>query len=559
MKLLKNNIYLILLIALSIIAILPLLHPGFFNVHDNTQVQRVYEMRVAMLDAVFPVRWVPDLGYGYGYPIFNFYGPLPYYIGAFITFLGADALLATKIMILIGVIGAAFSMFVLARQFWGKWGGALSAVLYLYAPYHGLNIYVRGDIGEVYAYFFIPLIFYGLWKYYKTQKYIYLAAGALSFAGVIISHNLSAMMITPFVIAVAMLLFALKRNWQIFLSPIIGILISSFFILPAMLEMGYTNVVSTIGGKADFRDHFVCLVQLWDSPWMYGGSIPGCVDGLSFRLGKLHIIFAGLAFLSAFLFFRKEKEKVIAIILSTLGLLLSLFLLLNQSKFLWEVVPYMNFFQYPWRFLLVASFFSSFAGGAPLYFLSKFEKRNKWLISILYLIILISPIVLYSKLFAPQEYLARSSQNYTNSFSLNFTTSKISDEYMPKNFKKPEDPSQIIKEKITGDDIRILNIKSDTKGFLAEIQANKETNVTVHIPYFPAWEYRLNGQKVETKISETGVDIAIPRGINRIDARFKQTNVEKFANLLSISGIAALLTVIIYGKQKPLARREKLT
>ncbi|KKQ34539.1 MAG: hypothetical protein US51_C0035G0007 [Microgenomates group bacterium GW2011_GWA2_37_6] len=108
---------LIILIIISLLTITPFLHSGFFPVHDDTQVQRVFEMRKALSDGMFPVRWVPDLGYGYGYPVFNFYAPLPYYIGGFIALAGIDVLLATKIMIAGVVFGSSFSMYLLAKEF----------------------------------------------------------------------------------------------------------------------------------------------------------------------------------------------------------------------------------------------------------------------------------------------------------------------------------------------------------------------------------------------------------------------------------------------------------
>ena len=88
MNVLKKFFPFIFLFTVSVLAIYPFFHSGFFPIHDDTQVQRVFEMKTALKDGMFPVRWVPDLGYGYGYPIFNFYAPLPYYIGGFINLLG---------------------------------------------------------------------------------------------------------------------------------------------------------------------------------------------------------------------------------------------------------------------------------------------------------------------------------------------------------------------------------------------------------------------------------------------------------------------------------------
>jgi uncharacterized membrane protein len=551
MKILKNNYLLIILFGLSLIAILPFFHSGFFSFHDDTQVQRVFEMKVALLDGSFPARWVKDLGYGLGYPIFNFYAPLPYYIGAFLSILGLDLLLATKLMIVIGVIGSAFSMYFLAKEFWGKIGGFFSALLYVFAPYHALNIYVRGDIGEVYSFLFAPLIFFSLWKYHEKTNYLYLVLGALSYCGLVISHNLSAMMLTPFIFIICILLFVKKRNFMIFAIPIIGIFLSAFYAIPALLEMRYTNVLSIIGGKADFRDHFICPIQLWSSPWMYGGSASGCIDGMSLKLGKLHLIFGFIPILFAAFYYKKDKFKSMVVFLVSLFLLISIFLSLEWSKFVWETISFMEFFQYPWRFLLVATLFSSFLGGAVIYYIFKIKsvKDNK-LYFIPLLIILILPLILYSKLFVPQTYFSRSAEYYTNESYLIWETSKISDEYMPAYFNKPKNPSEIIKNKITGENVRVKELTQKTNRLSATVLADSDTKIIIHIPYFPTWKFYVNGKLTDFEITDSGVLLVIPKGKNKIEARFEQTRIENLANLISLSGVLALFAGIIYYKQK---------
>ena len=87
-----------IVLLFSVIPILPLFHTGFFPMHDNTQVARVFEMGKALRDGMIPVRWAQDLGFGYGYPLFTFYAPLAYYVGGLFILLGLPALLATKIL-----------------------------------------------------------------------------------------------------------------------------------------------------------------------------------------------------------------------------------------------------------------------------------------------------------------------------------------------------------------------------------------------------------------------------------------------------------------------------
>ena len=268
MKFLKNLMPVLFVIGLSYWAVAPFFIQGFFPIHDDTQVARVFEMHKSLNDGMFPVRWVSDLGYNYGYPIFNFYAPLAYYVGGLLMFAGFDALAATKTMMALGIVLAGVTMYFFAKQFWGLLGGMLSAVLYVYAPYHAIQTYVRGDVSEFWAYAFIPLAFLGIYRIYRyssdgneasideglrktsnakrnghrhplTRDVIFwVVVGSLGYAGIILSHNLTAMMVTPFLLAFSFFLFFIRFKKQkaffLFLPLLFGILLSAFYWLPTL-------------------------------------------------------------------------------------------------------------------------------------------------------------------------------------------------------------------------------------------------------------------------------------------------------------------------------------
>src|SRR5689334_7574400 len=60
------------------------LGPGIIQTHAGGDspflLQRVYELTVNLRSGVFPARWMPDAAFGLGYPFFNFYAALPYYL-----------------------------------------------------------------------------------------------------------------------------------------------------------------------------------------------------------------------------------------------------------------------------------------------------------------------------------------------------------------------------------------------------------------------------------------------------------------------------------------------
>lgn len=547
----KYLLPLVIVLIFSFFTIKPLFVSGFFPMHDDTQVQRVHEMWVSLKDGMFPVRWVPDLGYGYGYPIYTFYGPLSYYLGGLFIFLTQNALLATKLMFGIGILFAGITMYFFANSVGGKYAGIVAALLYIYAPYHAVNIYVRGDVAEFFAYAFLPLVFYGLFEYTKNYSKVPLLIGSIGYAGVILSHNLSAMMLTPFIGVFLVYCFfvlfnkngksAKGGNLWLFAIPFIGVALAAFYWLPALTENGYTNVLSQIGGGSDFRDHFVCISQLWSSPWGYGGSIPGCIDGISLQIGKIHI----LMFLVGF-GFSVWKRRIEGVILSVMGLL-SIFFLLPASQFIWESIKPMAFFQFPWRFLLPVSFFFSIVGGLGVgNIIEMISKKSVivWGGTVLAGVV----IILYGmKFFVPQTIFPKNSADYTGTSFLKWDTSKISDEYMPRNFQKPKDLRYVVEQKITSNMKNPITIRVQSvnhQGYF--LKTNSYDVLHFNTAYFPAWHLFINGKEVAYKIVPTGLEYSIVSpGSYVVDLVYKQTLIEKIANAISLIGVLMLAVGIM--------------
>jgi uncharacterized membrane protein len=507
-------------------------------------------MTKSISGGMFPVRWVADLGFGYGYPLFNFYAPFAYYVGSVLNIFGLDVLFSTKLMMALGIVLSGFSMYFLAKELWGKSGGVISALLYVFIPYHAVDIFVRGDVAEFWAYAFIPLVFYALLKIHKTGNFRFIVIGAFSYAALIVSHNLTALMVTPFILIFMILLFLgnKKSGKNLLITLILGLLVSSFYWLPALLETNYTNVLSQVGGGADYKDHFVCLNQLWSSPWGFGGSVKGCVDGLSFVIGKLHILIllVSIVFFGLGWYLKKiEKKKGYLLIYFLLALLFSAFLTLDYSKFLWDLLKPMALFQYPWRFLLMVGFFISLVSGSVFYSWSMFVK-NKW-INLLVLIVLSLVIVIFNgKYFAAQKYLSVSSSDFTNDYFLKLRTSQISNEYMPKNFSKPESYSQVPKGvTVTWGKVTVISQSESTQKYTIHYIADSVSTIIVPIAYFPAWRVNLDGKEYSFAIKSNGLSVDLSKGNHILEISFKETNLEFLSDVLSLSGILGLVIGII--------------
>ena len=112
---------LLLSLAAGLLAGHTLLAPGFYDSHDGLlNVHRLFELERCLADGQLPCRWVPDMGYGYGSPLFVFYPPLPTYVAEAFRWLGASFLDAIKWSLILSLLVGAGSMFALAAAFFGE-------------------------------------------------------------------------------------------------------------------------------------------------------------------------------------------------------------------------------------------------------------------------------------------------------------------------------------------------------------------------------------------------------------------------------------------------------
>lgn len=157
------------LVLLAAFAYAPLIGGGMILTGDTSHAVRIFELRRCLDDGQLPCRWVPDLGNGYGYPLFNYYPPLPYYVGDLLHWLGLSYLRTVDVLYAIGLVGAGLSMFALARRLWGDLGGLVSAVAYVYAPYLALDVYMRGALAELWALALAPALLWALYELITTE------------------------------------------------------------------------------------------------------------------------------------------------------------------------------------------------------------------------------------------------------------------------------------------------------------------------------------------------------------------------------------------------------
>src|SRR3989338_11612324 len=108
---------LVAVLFFGILASRHLFTPGYFNMHDDLQVMRTLEMEKCFKDFQVPCRWVPDMGYGFGFPLFNFYPPLPYLYGMVFRLLAFPFTATVKLTFASAFLLSGVAMYFFARKF----------------------------------------------------------------------------------------------------------------------------------------------------------------------------------------------------------------------------------------------------------------------------------------------------------------------------------------------------------------------------------------------------------------------------------------------------------
>ena len=179
-------------------------------------------------------RWIDTQALGFGVPLFLLNYLLPYYsVYAFVK-AGFNLNSSVAIYQALTILLSFSFMYLFSSKLWGKMAGLCAAILYTYAPYHLLTIYIYEGWGELTAFVFPPLILFLFLKLKNTLSGMILIS--IAWLLLIISHNISFMIYTPIIFLTAAILtkFDFRSMGFYVLSFIQGIILSSFFLLPAL-------------------------------------------------------------------------------------------------------------------------------------------------------------------------------------------------------------------------------------------------------------------------------------------------------------------------------------
>ena len=379
---------LILLLIFSIFAVAALLSPGFFfRAHDaDHTVFYLIEFDASIRDGILWPRWSPDHAMGYGYPFWVVYAPLAYFAAEVFHLLGVGFTASIKVVMALSALFGGWGMYALLRRWWGRNGIGRGAALvgglvYVYAPYHLLTLYVRAAFAEYVAMAWFPWVILAFDDVVEWGGLRRIALAALALGALFLTHSATLMVFTP--LLAIYLLFALVRktirqrreqeSWrqvigsfaQVVAAGLLAIGLAAIFLLPLAAEQGAVQQKDWVAENYLYQKHFVWPNQFVDPFWGFGFSDDptGPNDGMSFQLGIVGVV---LALVAAVVGLRRASHRRGQTAFFVVALLAVLLLMMPLARPVWDAFGPAALIQFPWRLLSTASLFLAILAGAAV-------------------------------------------------------------------------------------------------------------------------------------------------------------------------------------------------
>ena len=529
----------ILALVFSLPIILPYFREGFFPTHDGEwAVVRLTDMYREVKDLEIPARFSGYLNFQFGYPLFNFEYPMPYYLGAVLVFLKLGFVNTIKFLFASSVVLSFFSMFLLSKSLWkNNWAGLISAIFYIYVPYRIVDLYVRGSLGESLSFVLFPLILLGIKRIYDKRRVLDILMVGFLYALLITMHNIMAVLFGIVILFIA-LASLVKKNISffnhLFLSLIYSLCLSAFFLVPALFEKNLILLSKT--PIADRNLYFVDFSQLIIPKWGYG--TPTDSNGFSYQIGISQILVFVLV-LVLLMIKNKTRDAKIGLFLVITTIAISL-LMFSQASLIWSHTPLLSEINYPWTILAIVMLLISLLAG----YLSK-QGRFFIFIGLILGVLSMIMIIPHAK---PQTTVNRGDAFYLT----NQATTTSSNELMPLWVKKQPEKQPDMKVENLNEKGAIQTLQVSSNKILFRTFLANQSTIQVNMIYFPGWTAYVNGikQPITYDNPQGVIRLNLNKGENNVRLVFQETPLRMFSDLISLISFLGLLIIYLINKYK---------
>ncbi len=562
---------LLVVVSLPVFIVLLLAQPGLPRTADgHLHLLRTVEVDQSWRDGIFYPRWAPDMAFGYGYPIFNYFAPLLYLITEAVHLLGPGFESSLKLVLIGCLLCGAGGMYALVRDHLGAQAGVLAGATYIYAPYMLRGVFVSGVYAEFLALSLMPLALWSVYRLITRANPLYLLTSSLLCGAVVISHNISGMLFFPLLVSFALwTIWSQRRRSAIprtVLALILSLALVALFLLPALVEKPMVNLDRLTEDYFDFRQHFLSLAEIL-SP----SVVP---DGRSFNpvwllnLGTAQVFLATLGVLALVVGSLARWQRMQGLFF-VLVLVISVAMMLPVSTPVWQHAPLVSFTEFPWRFLGLAVLASSFLAGNSVHLWWKLRwRRYRTVLLALSVIFAVGAafVHLYQE-WPPSRREDLSPKDVVqHELRTGIVGTTSASECLPTWVVEEPTDSPLVGQYLSSGPISKLDEGSLPESARAvllghtvvsdEYRVEFSTPLTVQFNtiYFPGWRAFVDGRPVPVTPSypQGLITLQVPAGTHEVALRFGDTSVRTLANVTSGGALLLLIgtTILVAARQR---------
>lgn len=566
-------VVLLALVFLGLFAANPLLDPRLPEGHDiRFHLYRLVQLDSLVKQGVLFSRWAPELAYGYGYPIFNYYAPAVYYVAELFHLVGLSFTSAIRATFASALVGMAVAMYAWTRALFNPAAAFIAAAAYVMAPYMMILLVYRGALAELTALSLLPAILWATHRFITRGRSIDGILAAAFYALLILTHNITAMLFTVVLLGYGLSLVSTsgfnsaERVWakisagwgRVAFIVGIGLGLSCFFWLPALAERDLVKIHQLyLPTSLHYSNHFTQLNDILGLPRPADSSLVYQPRPMS----RLHLAVVLLALAAGVGLWRRRKmyvQKSVTFFF-LVGAVLCAVMALSISEVVWERIPLLPFIQFPGRFIGVGSFLlASSAGAAVFLWWDRLAKRTwSWLpLSMLVLILALYVV--------PWQYMRRHPlmDNLTMLDSVGFERrtgllgTTTMGEFLPTTVEAlPESGSPALSK--GGRRIDLESLPPDAEIVRAEyrpqryevfLESPDAFTAVFHTFDFAGWRAEIDDELVPiTPTDPHGlISIEVPAGRHRLVVEFGTTPVRSWATIVSLLSLLGLLGVVLF-------------
>lgn len=571
------------LAALAVVGVEPLTHVQVMCTDDwPFHLFRAVELgRLVELGHWFP-RWAPHMAQGYGYPFFNFYAPLSSYFVAGLHGTGLAYPLALRVAFGLTLWLAGLSTFLFVRDLYGERAGLAAGAAYLLAPYLAYDVLYRGNFAETLAFVWPPLVLLSLkrglnaWgtrlkdtgpKASEQPVQYQTSVVAITYAALILTHNVFALIASPLVFGYAALAAwqqpAGRARWLAWawLSLLAGVALSAYFWLPALVERGLVfSDRLLVPPIFTWYTNFTSLRELLGplppfDPRLVNPSPPRTI-GLVTVLVALPAL--GAAFSRGS---RRRPGFTATVVFFALALAGYCLLNLEVSAPIWRLLKPLELVQFPWRMLGPAVLCAAVLVGASVAgledALSRFSRPR--LAQALPAMLAVGAVSLgalpaWHAIYCPSDPAATVADLVGHEQHTNTTGTTAKGEYLPRTVRRlPADPA-LAQALAAGEEPSRLWLPANSPARVLSASVRDPLNATFEIEtpaaadlvyrqfHYPGWRVTLDGQATPIRATpEEGlITFTLPPGTHRVHVMFGLTPLRAAAIGLSLLTLVTL-------------------